>query len=193
MKINLRNGNIEYHKHFIPASLAFDYFHQLQQELQWRQDSVLMYGKMLAIPRLQAWYGDPDLRYVYSNISLDTTPWTPLLEKLRDRISQQCGHEFNTVLANNYRNQRDSVSWHSDDEPELGRNPVVASLSFGATRDFQLRHNQTKEKINIALTPGSLLVMQGETQHFWQHCVPKRTRDITSRINLTFRKIKDIA
>jgi alkylated DNA repair dioxygenase AlkB len=111
------------------------------------------------------------------------------LRALKEKVSDYCDHEFNAVLANLYRNQHDSVGWHSDDEPELGLMPTIASLSFGAEREFQLKHIITKEKINIVLTPGSLLIMRGNTQQYWQHCLPKRSKKIAPRINLTFRKI----
>lgn len=189
MKIKIPDADIEYHQGFIPAQLALDYYYQLKQDLLWREDSIVMYGKLIPIPRLQAWYGDAGVDYTYSNLTLSTVTWTPLLAKLREQVCLHCQHQFNAVLANQYRDQRDSVSWHSDDEPELGKHPVIASLSFGGERDFQLRHNQSKQKLNLPLAPGSLLVMKGNTQSFWQHCIPKRTRQISPRINLTFRKI----
>lgn len=189
MKIKVPDADIEYYPGFIPAQLALDYYNQLKQNLSWREDNILMFGKLMPIPRLQAWYGDVGIDYTYSNLTLSTIIWTPLLAKLRNKVSEHCRCQFNAVLANQYRDQRDSVGWHSDDEPELGTNPVIASLSFGGERDFQLRHNQSKQKLNLSLTPGSLLVMKGTTQSFWQHCIPKRTRKMPPRINLTFRKI----
>lgn len=161
----------------------------LFDELQWRQDQLLMYGKLQHIPRLQAWYGDLGCDYHYSKLTLAALPWTPLLAKLKTDVSQFCQHEFNGVLANCYRDQHDSVGWHSDDESELGDQPTIASLSFGAERVFYLKHKVTGETFKIPLQSGSLLVMSKQTQKFWWHAVNKMKRQCSMRINLTFRKI----
>lgn len=189
MKIPSPDADIEYIENFYAADKAQLFFHQLEQKLAWRHDDIKMFGKVMKIPRLQAWYGDNNLSYRYSNMTLIAQPWTESLRVLKAKVSDYCDHEFNAVLANLYRNQDDSVGWHSDDEPELGLMPTIASLSFGAEREFQLKHIITKEKINIVLRPGSLLIMRGNTQQYWQHCLPKRSKEIAPRINLTFRKI----
>ena len=189
MKINCPDADIDYIEDFYSSDEAEIIFHELRQSLAWRHDDIKMFGKVMKIPRLQAWYGDHKLSYRYSNITLTAKPWTECLQALKAKVNDYCQHDFNAVLANLYRHQNDSVGWHSDDEPELGTMPVIASLSFGAERDFQLKHTKTKEKISIALAPGSLLVMRGETQNYWQHCLPKKTKIITPRINLTFRRI----
>ena len=150
-----------------------------------------MYGKRVAIPRLEAWYGDDGMHYSYSGLSLAPKPWLAVLQELRQEVERHCQAPFNAVLANLYRDQNDTVGWHSDDETELGRNPVIASLSFGAERNFQLKHKASGEKLSIPLKSGSLLVMAGETQHYWQHCLPRSRKKILSRINLTFRQIKN--
>ncbi len=148
-----------------------------------------MYGKYVKVPRLQAWYADAGQSYSYSKLALDAMPLTERLQTLNNRLRIFCQHGFNSVLANCYRDQNDSVAWHSDDEPELGVEPTIASLSFGAERMFHLKHKVTGEKYKIPLQSGSLLVMSGQTQHCWQHAVLKNRRQMPMRINLTFRKI----
>lgn len=189
MKIKLDNADVQYVENYLSPSRALTYFYTLQRELNWQQDQIKLYGKTVAIPRLQAWYGEPRLQYRYSQLTLQSLAWTKTLEELLPPIAGFCQNNFNAVLANYYRNQKDSVAWHSDDEPELGDQPVIASLSLGTARDFQLRHKVTKQKVSLTLASGSLLVMRGDTQTYWQHCVPKRTSIIGPRINLTFRKI----
>lgn len=189
LKIELPNADIEYIEDYYSVKEADCFFQQMQQTLRWRQDDILMFGKRVKIPRLQAWYGDNNLLYRYSGTTLKAQPWTKTLQTLKTKVSDYCQLDFNAVLANLYRNQNDSVGWHSDNEVELGDSPTIASLSFGAAREFQLRHLETKAKFSLVLAPGSLLIMRGSTQHFWQHCLPKRTRTIAPRINLTFRKI----
>ena len=145
----------------------------------------------MPIPRLQAWYGDDELTYTYSKLKLIAHPWLPTLVILKKLVEQQIKGSFNAVLANYYRDQNDAVSWHSDNEDELGEEPVIASLSFGDSRDFKLKHNSTGEKLTIPLKSGSLLIMSGKTQHYWQHCLPRCKREKRARINLTFRLINN--
>ncbi len=161
----------------------------LLKEIKWQQDQLTLYGKSVNIPRLQAWYGEPQYTYTYSGLALSPQPLTPCLSALKAKVEHFTGITFNSLLANLYRDGNDSVSWHSDDEPELGDCPVIASLSFGETRNFQLKHKIKGDKLNIDLTAGSLLLMSGTTQHFWSHCVPKTKRVKSPRINLTFRQI----
>jgi len=189
LKINCPDADIDYIEDFYTSAEAEVLFQQLAQSLAWRHDDIQLFGKVMKIPRLQAWYGDNNLSYRYSNMRLIAKPWPDALLALKAKVSAYCQHDFNAVLANLYRNQNDSVGWHSDDEPELGQLPTIASLSFGAEREFQLKHIVSKEKISLALAPGSLLIMRGKTQHYWQHCLPKRSKVISPRINLTFRKI----
>jgi alkylated DNA repair dioxygenase AlkB len=143
------------------------------------------------LPRLTAWYGDPGARYHYSGIVNEPRPWTSFLNTLRERVQTCTGHAFNSVLLNLYRSGADSLSWHQDNEPELGERPVIASLSVGQVRVFQLRHTWRREvdRLDIALAHGSLLLMQGGTQAQWQHRLPKTKRPVGARINLTFRHI----
>ncbi len=166
-------------------------FAELRERLAWRQHAIRLQGRTIPVPRLDVWYGDPGKRYAYSGIVLEPEPWEPRLLAIKVRIEAATGHAFNSVLANLYRDGRDSVAWHSDDEPELGRDPVIASLSFGAERDFCLRHKRLRALPTevLRLASGSLLLMTGATQHHWRHCVPKRAGLLEPRINLTFRRI----
>lgn len=166
-------------------------FQRLLNEINWKQEQITMYGKTMNIPRLTAWYGDVDKPYTYSGIPMNPEPWTDLLLSIKERVEIATDGRFSSVLLNNYRTGSDSVSWHCDDEPELGINPTIASVSFGATRTFKLRHLEDKKLVvSIDLTHGSLVVMQGETQHKWEHSIPKTTVNaVRGRVNLTFRSI----
>lgn len=184
------DATLQYYPNFIDYSESLQLVDKLYSELVWRQDSLLMFGNRVDIPRLQAWYGDNDMGYRYSNIVLKAKVWTSLLLDLKQRVELFCQDNFNSVLVNCYRDQQDSVGWHSDDEPELGKAPIIASLSFGAKRMFQLKHKVTGEKFKLPLQSGSLLMMSGKTQQYWQHALPKSQRQMPMRINLTFRQIK---
>ena len=142
--------------------------------IKWQHDRIKMYGKPVPLPRLTAWYGDPGKSYTYSGINSQPNAWNKGLLYLKSRVEEAAGAEFNSVLLNWYRNGEDHLNWHADDEKELGRNPVIASLNFGETRDFAIRRNADGTKIMIPLGHGTLLVMRGEMQHHWQHSVPKR-------------------
>ncbi|WP_448548347.1 alpha-ketoglutarate-dependent dioxygenase AlkB family protein [Thalassotalea fusca] len=190
MKISLANANIDYIAGFVSFEESYQLADVLEREIHWHQDYIAMYGKQIAVPRLQAWFGDNQQTYSYSGIQLKPNSFTTTLAVLNERVSQHCGVTFNSVLANYYRDENDSVSWHSDDESELGKNPVIASLSLGQTRIFKLKHKVTGEKYEIPLQSGDLLVMSGEMQHFWQHAILKETTKLQARINLTFRQIK---
>lgn len=162
-------------------------FRRLRDETPWRQDSIVLFGKQHLQPRLTAWYGDAS--YTYSGLRLDPLPWTPLLAELRATVETTCGCRFNSVLLNYYRNERDSMGMHSDDEPELGPEPAIASLSLGATRSFKLRHKRNKRTVKLDLHDGSLLLMSGSLQSNWLHGINKAARSLGERINLTFRFI----
>lgn len=176
---------------FFSANEADRYYRELLAHIAWRQERIRMFGKWVDQPRRIAWHGDPGKRYTYSGLQLEPAPWTPLLAEIRDQLTSFSGATFNSVLLNLYHDGRDSMGWHSDDEPELGEYPVIASLSLGATRRFRFRHrsDKTLSPVGIDLTHGSLLLMQGATQHHWQHCLPKTARQVSPRINLTFRVI----
>jgi len=176
---------------FYRKPLSEHYLDRLHDEIGWRQETIVLWGKEYAQPRLSAWYGDPGRRYAYSGVVLTPLPWTATLLSIKDDIERACGHRFNSVLLNLYRDEHDSVGWHSDAEPELGKSPVIASLSLGAARTFKLRHRARKElkPVSLQLQDGSLLLMAGTTQRFWQHAVPKERVACDRRINLTFRSI----
>jgi alkylated DNA repair dioxygenase AlkB len=163
----------------------------LLSEVHWQQDYLTFYGREIALPRLTAWYGDRGRNYTYSHISMIPYPWTELLLTIKARVEAISGAEYNSVLLNLYRSGADGVSWHQDNEPELGEDPVIASVSFGATRTFQMRHLTRKDipRVDIPLFDGSLLVMRGLTQRFWQHRIPKTQKAVGTRVNLTFRHI----
>ena len=149
-----------------------------------------LYGKEINLPRKTAWYGDMDKSYTFSGIHLNPEPWTPTLLQVKERIEDVAKVQFNSVLLNLYRHGNDGISWHTDEEPELGENPIIGSVSLGGTRRFMFRHRQDKDiRAEVELTDGSFLLMAGETQHFWQHQIPKTSRQVEPRINLTFRVI----
>ena len=186
----IRNGEFIYLPNFFTKQESDFLFNLLKINVLWKQESMNMYGKRVDFPRLTSWYGDNDKPYSFSGITLDPNPWTKELLEIKAKIEPIADVNFNSVLLNQYRNGSDSISWHTDAEKELGRNPIIASVNFGATRNFQLRHIETKEKIDIDLSHGCLLIMQGDLQHFWQHQIPKTTKPVNERINLTFRVIK---
>uniref|UniRef100_UPI004049ECD3 alpha-ketoglutarate-dependent dioxygenase AlkB family protein n=1 Tax=Flavobacterium sp. TaxID=239 RepID=UPI004049ECD3 len=169
---------------------AAEIFFELLQKTPWQHDKIVVFGKEYDQPRLTALYGNEGKPYQYSNITMTPNPWTSLLLDLKNKIEKATDHVFTTVLINLYRDGQDSNGWHADNEKELGENPVIASLSLGQKRMFHLKHNSIKdEKLKIELSPGSLLVMKGTTQHFWKHQIPKTAKLVGPRINLTFRTI----
>ena len=161
----------------------------LTDTLAWEKLTVEVFNRRVPQPRLTCWYGDAGKNYSYSGVSLIALPWTPLLVDIRKTCEEVSGAQFNSVLANLYRSGADSISWHSDNEPELGPQPTIASVTFGATRRFDMRHRETKEVVHINLRSGSILVMSGLTQARWQHQIAKTKKPIGPRINLTFRTI----
>ncbi|MBS1685367.1 MAG: alpha-ketoglutarate-dependent dioxygenase AlkB [Bacteroidetes bacterium] len=187
---SITNGEVIYLPKFFDKNESDEFFVSLRNNILWRQESMKMYGKKVDFPRLTAWYSDSERPYAFSGITLKSNLWNHDIVAIKNKIEPKAGVVFNSVMLNLYRSGNDSISWHSDSEPEFGRNPVIASVNFGETRTFQLRHIQTKEKLEIELTHGSLFIMLGELQHFWQHQVPKTTQIKKERINLTFRVIK---
>jgi alkylated DNA repair dioxygenase AlkB len=190
-RIDLVDAELAFAEHFYSPEAADKLFSDLFKEIEWRQENIQVWGKSHLQPRLTAWHADPGTKYSYSGIKLQAQDWTPTLRQIKNDISIATGQQFNSVLLNLYRDQNDSMGWHSDDEPALGRNPVIASLSLGATRNFKLKHKTRPEQkiLSIALAHGSLLLMAGSTQHHWFHGIAKQSRMIAPRINLTFRKI----
>lgn len=186
----ITNGEYIFIPNFYDKITADKFLDHLISDIKWKQESMNMYGKEIPFPRLTAWYGDSDRPYSFSGITLQPNPWSAGLLKIKKDIEEKANVNFNSVLLNRYRDGNDSISWHTDAEKELGQNPVIASVNFGAERKFQLKHKDTNEKIEILLKHGSLLIMQGELQHFWKHQVPKTKKVTTERVNLTFRVIK---
>lgn len=165
-------------------------FATIRDGLVWRQDHIVIHGVRTPVPRLQAWVGDPGTTYAYSGIELDPAPWTDPLLELRRVAAEHADADFDSVLVNRYRSGADALAWHADDEPELGPEPVIASVSLGATRRFRLRRRDDHAtSVGLDLPGGSLLVMAGRTQVEWEHCVPRTARPVGERINLTFRRI----
>jgi alkylated DNA repair dioxygenase AlkB len=184
------DGEVILYPNFFSAKEGNQLFSDLYSSVNWKQEIIQFFGKQMPIPRLTAWYGDEGKSYTYSGIEQHPESWNTTLKLIKSKIEEIAQVNFNSVLINLYRDGKDSVSWHSDDEPELGENPIIASVSFGATRRFSLRHKHLKNhKIDIDLASGSFLLMQGETQHFWQHQIAKTAKEIQPRINLTFRII----
>jgi len=187
----LPNGDVVLFTEFFSKPDSEKLFAELLNETKWRQDKMKLYGKEIDLPRQTAWYGDNDKDYTFSGITMNSEPWTPALLDIKAKVESVAGVTFNSVLLNHYRSGSDSISWHTDAERELGKNPVIASVTFGDARRFMLRHMKDNSlKTEVELGHGSLLIMAGETQHFWQHQVPKTKASVESRINLTFRQIK---
>lgn len=173
----------------LPSHVATTALEQLQQSTPWEQPSIRLYGKRHPVPRLQAWYGESHTRYVYSGLVMEPLPWTPLLDNLRGQVQRLTAHSYNSVLLNLYRHGRDCMGWHADDEPELGENPWIASLSLGVSRDFSFRRKgETRTRWKIPLVHNSLLLMSPAIQQHWQHSLPRRAGS-GARINLTFRQV----
>ncbi|GAP43548.1 alkylated DNA repair dioxygenase AlkB [Lentimicrobium saccharophilum] len=187
------NGILTYYPAFLHPSDCAHYIGKLKDEISWKQESIRIFGKSYLTPRLTAWYGDAGAVYSYSGLKLSPEPWSPALVQLRDMIIAVTGSRFNSVLLNWYRDGNDSMGWHADDEKELGVNPVIASLSLGQERDFRFRRKDNhRDTFNVKLANGSLLVMGGEIQHFWQHALHRSARHLSERINLTFRLIRPV-
>lgn len=171
---------------FIPKAEADRYYKQLLEATPWREYQMPMYDKVVTAPRMIAWYGTAD------EAGESALPWTPELLELRRRVERETGLEFNAVLLNLYRNGNDSVAWHSDREHIIGQNPNIASVTFGQTRPFRLRHkvDMSLQQLEIPLHHGTLLLMHGTTNTFWEHHIPKSAKQMLPRINLTFRHVK---
>jgi alkylated DNA repair dioxygenase AlkB len=164
---------------------------RLIDEVPWRAEKIVVWGRTYPQPRLIAWYGDAGKNYTYSGLSLSPLPWTQALLDIKCRVEAIAGTEFNSVLVNYYRDHRDSMGLHSDDEPELGKRPILASLSLGEERTFILKHKREKalKPVRLKLASGSLLLMKGDSQRYWKHGIEKETRPCGPRVNLTFRRI----
>ncbi len=187
---DLPDADVIYYPDFFDKETADHYFNAILKKTSWRQDNVKIFGKTFAQPRLTSFIGDDGKKLSYSGISMDAQVWTDDLLKIRKEINHVVDAEFNSVLLNLYRTGLDSNGWHADNEKYLGRNPVIASVSFGAERSFHLKHNSLDiPTTKILLRHGSLLIMSGTTQHFWKHQIPKSKNIDSARINLTYRFI----
>ncbi|MGB4073131.1 alpha-ketoglutarate-dependent dioxygenase AlkB family protein [Pseudomonas sp.] len=189
--LQLPNADLQLHAQWLDVATADRWLAELSAQTPWQQPQVQIYGRQLPVPRLVAWYGDAEASYRYSGLTHQPLPWTPLLAEIRAQVEQAVGRPLNGVLLNYYRDGQDSMGWHSDDEAELGANPLIASLNLGGTRRFDLRRKgQSRIEHSLELNHGSLLVMRGSTQHYWQHQVAKTRSPCAPRLNLTFRLIK---
>ena len=191
-QFDLPDAELHYRPQFFPKPTADRLLQELMEKIEWTQNKIRFYGKESLVPRLEAWYGDPGKSYAYSGIQMTPKPWTKELVEIKEAIEKEAGVPFNSVLINYYRDGKDRVAWHSDDEKELGQNPIIGSVSLGAERKFKLRHKKYKEnglKAEIMLQHGSFLLMKGPTQHHWMHEIPRTAKPIGPRINLTFRII----
>ncbi len=190
ISLDLPEAEIWLFERFLDVDEAQGLLEVLVATTPWCQEPIRMFGREILQPRLIAWHGDPGATYTYSGARHEPAPWTPPLESIRDRLLPITG-PFNSVLCNLYRDGRDRMGWHADDEPELGPSPKIASVSLGATRSFLLKHDIRKdlETVRILLASGSLLVMQGPTQRCWKHAVPGTLRPVGPRLNLTFRNV----
>ena len=184
---------LQYHENIFDTQSQNTLFDSLKHDIAWKQDHIKLFGKVHPTPRLVAWYGDPHCTYTYSGVVNTPLAWTPSLLTIKDRIEQLLyPAKFNCVLLNYYRDGHDKMGWHSDDEKELGPNPNIASVSFGATRRFDFKDKtDPSNKFSLELHSGSVLLMQGDMQHHWLHQLPAQKRILTPRINLTFRFIPE--
>lgn len=190
-QLDLPDCDIQYYPNFFPREVADTFFQKLRTETAWQQDDIKVFGKVYAQPRLTALYANNDRPYAYSNITMTPHPFSKILLEIKSEIEKHVSQQFTTCLLNLYRDGKDSNGWHADNEKELGKDPVIASVSLGAARMFHLKHNtKTFAKHKMVLEHGSLLLMQGETQHTWKHQIPKTAKPVGERINLTFRLIK---
>ncbi|WP_231717832.1 alpha-ketoglutarate-dependent dioxygenase AlkB family protein [Nonlabens sp. YIK11] len=192
IELEIPDAQVFYDEGFFAFAKAKQLFHNLQEQTPWRQNKITVFGKTYDEPRLTQLYGDDQMEYSYSGITFKALEWSPLLQSIKEDVEAATGHKFNICLVNLYRTGADSNGWHADNEPELGKNPVIASVSLGQERFFHLRHNENKEwRYKFPLKNGSLLLMASATQHTYKHQIAKTKREIQPRINLTFRKVVD--
>jgi alkylated DNA repair dioxygenase AlkB len=184
-----QDGEVHYHGEIISLVQSNFYFNALLNEIDWRCDQAVIFGKHIETKRKVAWYAEQPFSYTYSNITKSALPWTQNLQVLKTIVEQKTGETYNSCLLNLYHNGSEGMAWHSDGEKDLKKNGAIASLSFGAVRKFAFKHKKTKELIALELKAGSLIVMKGETQQHWLHRLPPTKKVQDARINLTFRTI----
>ena len=189
--IDLAGADLELDRAWLSPAQADALFAALRDEIAWETHRIRLFGREVDSPRLSSWIGDPDATYTYSRTRFEPRPWPDALSTIRARLRSETGVDFNSVLANLYRDGRDAMGWHSDSEPELGTQPVIASLSLGATRRFALKdRHDPAQKLALELPSGSLLLMRGDTQRHYRHALPRTAKPVGARINLTFRRIE---
>ncbi len=186
-----KDGEANYYGKVMTTSEANTYYNLLLKNINWKNDEALYHGKHIVTKRKVAWYGDQGFLYTYSNTTKQAIPWTNELIDLKRKTELITNSQFNSCLLNLYHDGNEGMTWHSDDEKSLGKNTVIASLSFGAERKFSFKHRRTRQTISLLLENGSLLVMKGNTQSNWLHCLPLSSKINHPRINLTFRIIID--
>ncbi|MCK0131333.1 alpha-ketoglutarate-dependent dioxygenase AlkB [Flavobacteriaceae bacterium F08102] len=189
--LKLQDGDVLHIERFYAHNESNTLFQRLKNEIYWQQDQIRIYGKTHKLPRLTCWMGEKNLAYSYSGIRMIAKGWSDLLFSIKQKVENELSIKFNSCLLNYYRNGQDHMGWHQDNEATLGKNPVIASLTFGETRPFQLKHlyDQSLAMQTLHLKHGDLLLMRGTTQHYWQHQIPKTKKHMGARINLTFRKV----
>ena len=189
--IKANNLSVKYIENFFDFDQSQLYMKHLTNDIKWKREKIRMWGKEIVTKKRIAWYADEGKSYTYSGSTFYPVQWNEVLLEIKKRVEQHIRFQFNSVLLNEYKSGEVGMGWHSDDEKELGIDPIIASLSFGANRDFIFKHKTDKsfEKIKIHLKSGSLLIMSGSTQHYWKHSLPKRLKVRDPRVNLTFRKI----
>jgi alkylated DNA repair dioxygenase AlkB len=184
------DGEVYFYPSFFEKKEGDDLVQSLLENIAWKQEPIKIFGKEIMQPRLTAWYGEPDKSYSYSGITMNPLTWTADLLHIKTSIEALSQVTFNSALLNLYRDGKDSMGWHRDNEKELGQNPIIGSVNFGATRTFKLRNHADKKVVkSIDLTHGSFLLMRGSTQHFWEHQIPKTSKFCEPRINITFRVV----
>ena len=184
-----KDGTVNYYGKLFIGEVADNYFIKLSQNIEWKNDEIIIFGKHIVTKRKVAWYGEKEFKYTYSKITKLALGWTKELLEIKEAIENKTGESFNSCLLNLYHNGDENMSWHSDDEKDLKKNSAIASLSLGAERKFTFKHKESKEKVALVLGHGSLLLMKHETQSHWLHQLPKTKLIKSSRINLTFRTI----
>ena len=183
------DGTVIYYGQLWTEQEANHYLNKLLETIEWRNDELMMFGKRIITKRKVGWYGEKPFNYTYSKTTKQALPWTEELLKLKARIEKESGETFNSCLLNLYHSGDEGMGWHTDAEPELKKNGAIASVSFGAQRKFVFKHKERKDKVDLFLEHGSLLIMKDATQAFWQHTLPKTKKVTTPRVNLTFRTI----
>jgi alkylated DNA repair dioxygenase AlkB len=185
-----KDGVAIYHPGVLPIDTANQYLIELQKGISWEQDVIHLFGKTFITQRRVAWFGDAPYKYKYSKISRVAKPWTNVLKQIKEIVESNCDESFNSCLLNLYQDGNEGMGWHADNEKELKRNGTIASVSIGAERKFSFKHKVSHEVVDINLENGSALLMKGEIQQFWKHCLPKSKKISKPRVNLTFRNIE---